>query len=323
MQKNDSLKILEKHIKAGDTVIAAISGGPDSVFLLDLCLKLRKRHPFKIIVAHVNHRLRGRASDLDEQFVRQFAAKNNLACKVKILDEIGKGNLEEVARNFRYEFFEQIRKKHHASWILTAHHRDDNIETVLFNLARGSSLNGIKGMRTCTEARHLLRPLLKISKTEILKSLHRKKIKYRLDSSNCDNRFSRNLLRNKIIPLLRRINGNFGSNLLELIGDLDEVAEFMERKTGEWLRQNTTKNGIPLDKFLRLPPVLQKTVLAGLYRKTHGSTRKFNKKHLSQLLLALNRRKSGIKKEFGDRNFLTISKPAGSKERLIKILSTH
>jgi tRNA(Ile)-lysidine synthase len=323
MQKNDPLHNLEKHLKNGDTVIAAISGGPDSVFLLDLCLQFRKKHAVKIIVAHVNHKLRGRASDLDEEFVRRLSAKNILTCETSIIKKMPAGNLEESARDFRYSFFEKIRKKHRADWILTAHHRDDNIETILFNLARGSSLNGIRGMQVCTPERHLLRPLLDTGKADILLALKRKKMEYRLDASNRDNKLSRNLMRNKIIPLLNRINSSFGNNLLEFCGDLNLAARFIEGESAAWLRKNSSGGAVPLDKFLALPAAMQTNVIAALYKKTHGSTRNFNKKHLAQLLHTLQKRTSGLKKEFGENNFLTVTKSGVTKKREIKITRAH
>jgi len=323
MPKNKHLKILEQYLKKNDTVIAAVSGGPDSVFLLREMLRFNKNHPLKIIVAHVNHNLRGGASDLDERFVRKLAGTNGLTFESATITAMPKGNIEEESRTFRYGFFEKLRIKHGAKYILTAHHRDDNIETVLFNLIRGSSLNGIRGMKIHSPERHLLRPLLNIGKKEILDSLASDKIKYRTDSSNNDIRFSRNLLRHKVIPLLRRINSGFETGLLEFAGDSAEIMDFLDGETGRWLERNATDDGLPLEEFLSLPSAMRKNILAGLYLKTHNNTRKFNKRHLNQLLQILGRDKAGIKKEFGDNKFIRIVKPAGLKKRFIKITATH
>ena len=323
MPKDEHLKILEQYLKKGDTVIAAVSGGPDSVFLLMELLRFDEKLPLKIIVAHVNHKLRGGASDLDERFVGKLAKTSGLTLESATITTMPKGNIEEESRTFRYRFFEKLRIKHHAKCILTAHHRDDNVETVLFNLIRGSSLNGIKGMKVYSPERYLLRPLLNLEKKEILASLDRNKIRYRIDSSNRDTGLSRNLLRHKIIPLLRRINSCFETGLIEFAGDASEIMDFLDDETARWLERNATDNGLPLEEFLSLPAAMQKNILAGLYLKTHNNTRKFNKKHLNQLLQILGRDKAGIKKEFGDNKFIRIVKPAGLKKRFIKITATH
>ena len=160
-------------------MILGVSGGPDSVYLLNLCLQAAKKRHFKIIVAHVNHRLRGKASDGDEAFfVRSLCAKEKLRFELKKLGKIT-GNLEEGSRNARYAFFEKLRQKYNANWIITAHHHGDNVETVLYNLVRGSFLSGLKGMDPVAPERYLLRPLLGITKNEILAFLHGEKIDYR------------------------------------------------------------------------------------------------------------------------------------------------
>lgn len=308
MDKNSPQSLLTKFIRKNDTVIVGVSGGPDSMYLLTQCLQLQKKHPFTIVVAHVNHKLREKESDRDADFVKKFADKNRLACETKNLRAPAKGNLEEWCRNQRYAFFEQLRKKYKAAWILTAHHHDDNIETVLFNLARGSFLGGLKGIKMASAKRYLLRPLLQTTKSEILNFLKKNRIKYCLDRTNQDLHFSRNLLRHKIIPLLQTINPNFTGTFSENLRNFEQAADFMDTFAQEWLDQNFKNDAIPLQLFLDQKPVIQKTILAVLYKKMYESSNKFNQKHLAQIINVLHQKKSNRKKEFGDKYFLNVSK---------------
>lgn len=310
-------KILIEHVKPKSTVILAVSGGPDSIFLLTKCLNFQKTHPFKIIVAHVNHKLRGKESDKDEKLVQTCAKQNSLPFELKKLRKITNGNVEEICRNARYRFFEELRKKYRASLIITAHHRDDNIETILFNLIRGSYLEGITGMDIYAQDRKILRPLLNIPKKEILAHLNRRKVNYRTDKSNFDVRQSRNLLRHKIIPEMKKINPNFEKTFLKNVELFKETSQFIRQQSSNFLDRDGTGE---LDLFLSQPPIIQKNILNILYRRTHGNPDKFNQKHLGQILTMLNKRQTGLKKEFGDGRFITVARNKKNK-RIIKLLS--
>lgn len=299
---------MDKFIKKGDTIIIGVSGGPDSLYLLIQCLNLKKIYPFKIIIAHVNHKRRGSASDKDEYFVQSLSKKHGLIFELKKTQKIGKGNVEEEMRNERYDFFEKLRKKYKARWILTAHHRDDNIETVLFHIARGSFLGGLKGMEMYSEKRHLLRPLLQTSKSEILTYLHDNHFKYRVDKTNKDTKFSRNALRHKIIPLFQTINPNFQQTFAKNLQDLGASARFIDQYSEKWLKKNQKKQGISLKKLLEEDPIIQKNIVAYIYKSLYGSSNKFNQKHLEQILKLLHQQKSNRKKEFGDNYFIGIKK---------------
>ena len=309
-------QIIKKYINKNDTVILGVSGGPDSVFLLRQCIELSAGHPFKIVVAHINHDLRGKESLKDEQFVKKLADRHDLVFETIKLKPIKKGNIEEEARNHRYRFFNELLKKYRAKWIITAHHKDDNVETVLFNLIRGSYLDGLTGMEITSPQRKILRPLLNIPKVEILKQLKKDKAVYRKDKSNSDLRLSRNLLRHKIIPLIRTINSNFENTFLANTELLKETSAVMNSLTKKWLKKNKK---LPLDIFLEEPAILQKNILNNIYKKLHGNSDKFNRSHLQQILSMLNKKQSGLKKEFGTGYFLAVKKD-GKNLRRIEIM---
>lgn len=187
--------------KHGDSFVLGISGGPDSVCLLDIFAVLRRKYDFHIILAHVNYGLRGKESDQDEAFVKQLACRYDLPLFLLHPKIILKNNLEERLRDIRYRFFESIRKKTKSRSIATAHHEDDQAETFLLHLFRGSGLRGLRAMRPKNGA--LIRPLLDTSRADILDYLSIRHLPFRTDTTNSSDRFLRNKIRNRLLPLLR------------------------------------------------------------------------------------------------------------------------
>jgi tRNA(Ile)-lysidine synthase len=228
-------------------------------------------------------------------------------------------NLEEIGRDERYKFFESLRKKFRAEWVVTAHHLNDNIETLLFNLIRGAHFNGIKAMETTDPSRRLLRPLLGMTKREILQFLQNNRIEYREDLSNQDTDFSRNWLRKEIIPLFSRLNAGFEQTFKETIHNLQQTSHFLEQQSEQWLEQNSKNMQIELDAFLRQHDAFQKYLLTHLYKKTHKSTRKLTNKHLEEILLVLKKRRANTKKEFGPGMFIEVIREPEKSRRYIRL----
>lgn len=284
------------------------------MFLLHKCAEFAQKTSVKFIVAHVNHGLRGKESDLDAQFVKKTAEKLNLIYEETTLKKLPKGNLEEQCRIKRYEFLEKIRNKYKANWILTAHHQNDNIETVLLNLTRGSFLNGLSGIKEIDTQRKLLRPLLNLTKEEILHENKRLKIKYRDDKSNFNIIFSRNLIRIKIIPELKKINPGLEKTLAKNITLTAELNDFLNQSSEKWLKKNYSNTKIPRKSFLNLHPAVQKNILLLIYIQLNGNPEKFNQKHLEQILKIISQNHSNKKKEFGSGHFISIEKKGGEQK---------
>jgi tRNA(Ile)-lysidine synthase len=182
--------------------VIAVSGGPDSLCLLDVFLLLSRKYRFDLHVAHVNYRLRGIASDRDETLVRERSALYGLPCTVFHPNKPVRGNLEEMLREQRYAFFERLRKRLGYDLVAVAHNEDDQAETLLLRLLRGSGLRGLSAMRARNE--RIIRPLLATSREDILHYLAERGLSYREDESNTDRQFLRNRIRHELIPLLER-----------------------------------------------------------------------------------------------------------------------
>lgn len=311
----DSLKrAISIKLKPGSKIILGISGGPDSVALLHLLME----GGFEPILVHINYHLRGRESDLDQKFVEKLAMKHHL--QLEILETYAKklpGNLEENCRNIRYEFFEQVRRVSKSELILTAHQLDDQIETFLFNLSRGSSLQGFLGMAEFNPKRHLLRPLLQIPKSTILSYLKSQKIPYRLDKSNQNLKFSRNLIRHKILPVFEKINPNFRSTMASSMASLRENLESSQNSSSQWIVDNFHQQKFLLDDFLKLKPASKKNVLRLLYKKFNKGS--LTKQTLAEILATLEKNRSNLRKEFGKNHWLCIKKDLKTAKRQVVI----
>lgn len=218
-------------IEEGDRIVLGFSGGPDSVFLLEALNYAKKEINFELVLAHVNHLLRGEDSDADEEFSIAYGEKLNIPIFVKraSIEEIAKEKnigLEEAGRFIRYEFFEEILEKISGNKIAIAHNLDDQIETFLFRLIRGSSLEGLEGI---PNRENIIRPINEVYKNDILQFLDENQIKYQIDKTNFENDFTRNSIRLDLIPWIeKRYNTNFKDKIFNLISEIKEINKILE-----------------------------------------------------------------------------------------------
>ena len=252
-------------IENNDNIVVGFSGGPDSVFLVEMLKKLQDFIKFKIYLVHINHLLRGEDADSDENFSFEYAKKNNLEIFIKripvkkIAKEIGK-TLEEVGREERYKFFSEIYEKVGANKIATAHNKDDQIETFLFRLTRGTSLQGLEGIKT--KNNNIIRPISEIYKKDILEYLNKNEIQYKIDKTNFENEFTRNSIRLDLIPFIEeRYNIKFKDKIFSLI---EEIRENNQNNSLNLSDYTDSKNRILLEKIKFLSNFDRKNLL-GLF----------------------------------------------------------
>jgi hypothetical protein len=218
-------EILEnKLILEKERILIAFSGGPDSVFLYHFLNILKKKFSLEISIVYINHNLRYDVEN-DLKFVKEFAIENDVDYYIESVDvkkyaKENRKSLELAARELRYEAIERVRKKINYNKIATGHNLDDNVETFVFRLLRGTSLTGLKGIPKIRE--NIIRPILEFEKKEILYFLKQNNLKYIIDYTNNENDFTRNFIRNKIFPDFQKINPNFKQKIYTLITEINE-----------------------------------------------------------------------------------------------------
>lgn len=210
-------------LQPGDVVMVAVSGGPDSMALLHVFCEIRQEWDLRLAAAHVNHGLRKEAGE-EEEFVRRYCEKWQVPFQSRRIDirqlaRQQKKSLETCAREYRYKFFQEVLQETGASVIATAHHQDDQAESVLLHLLRGSGLKGLRGIRPRHD--NIIRPLLCVNKKEIFEYLHSNAVEHCIDSSNDEVHFLRNRIRHHLIPLLQE---HYNPRMIENLNQLADIA---------------------------------------------------------------------------------------------------
>ena len=281
----------------GDHLLVAVSGGPDSVALLRALILLSSEYQLHLTTAHLNHGLRGTEAEEEEDFVRRISHAMGITCICKTVDirmlQIGKGrSLEEIGREERYRFLNETAEACGARKIATGHHRDDQAETVLINLIRGSGLEGLKGIAPVRDDR-IIRPLLDVSRGEILEFLNREGFAYRVDSSNLDPIYLRNRIRNDLIPDLK------ASYNPRIVTGLCRMAEIVRREDDylqnvvrqilhEWgIIPGAEEIHLPTSAFLELHEAIQGRIIKCLLEAAIPSGKGIGFRHIEAVLTLL------------------------------------
>lgn len=252
----------QRLISSKDTVIAAVSGGADSVAMFHLLCGFSQEMGFRLLAAHVNHGLRGAAADADEAFVRQLCEKAAVPLFVCRADLAAKGKLSENdAREARYAFFEQLAAEHGAK-VATAHTLTDNAETVLLRLARGCSLAGAGGIPVKRGV--FIRPLLFCTRAEVEQYCRAEALPFVTDETNAGLQYARNRVRHKIAPELSRINARAAENLALFAQDAAETAQYLEQQACALLTAARTDAGTDAAKLRRAPLPVRKAAFCQL-----------------------------------------------------------
>ena len=312
MLKENIINTIKKYnlIESGDKIVLGVSGGPDSISMLKILneLKNEKTFEFEIVVAHINHGLRENAK-LDEIYVKEFCEKNSieffvLHADIKKVAEENKKGLEEAGRDIRYEFFNKIKEETFSNKIAIAHNSNDNAETVIMNLLRGVGLSGLKGI----EAKNgiYIRPLIECERKEIEEYCEIEKLNPRHDESNDENIYTRNKIRNIVIPYIKEeFNPNIVKTINRLSSIIKEDINFIENevkkiykdicieeknlfKSDVYNEENESTIILDLKKFNMLDISIQKRLILYSIEKIFGSTKGIEKIHIDDIIKLCN-----------------------------------
>lgn len=288
---------IEKYnmISPADKVIIAVSGGPDSMSILNYLYENKEDYKIEIIACHVNHGIRENAN-LDEEYVKKYCEDRNIMLFIKHEDVISlakksKRGLEETGRIVRYNFFEEIANSENANKIIVAHNKNDNAETIIMNALRGSGLTGLKGIEE--KRGKYIRPLINCSREEIEEYCKKENLNPRHDESNDDNTYTRNKIRNIVIPYIKdEFNPNIVDTLKRLSDIIKEDEEYLEQKTEESFKRLATREDKKISFVVRdfneEDRVIQKRLIQKAIKEVAGSLNEIDKINIEDIIKLCN-----------------------------------
>jgi tRNA(Ile)-lysidine synthase len=278
--------------QAGDRVGVAVSGGPDSILLLAYMNELARELGLTLAVIHFNHHLRGAESDADELFVRERASQLGIdflpgQADVARVAREKRRNLEAAARGLRYRYFFSLVNQGRLDKVATAHTANDQAETVLLRLLRGAGTRGLGGIYPVLDGK-IVRPFLNLTRTEVEQDLEKRKLSWRLDSSNLNPQFRRNKIRRELLPLLQK---EFNPEVIRTLKELSDRArddeEYLEEQARERTRASRVREGleerIPIRPIIEFPAALCRRVLRQMIMASRGNLRGITYKHIEAL----------------------------------------
>lgn len=282
-----------EQIKSGDTIVVGVSGGPDSICLLNVLKNLQNELKINIVVAHINHMIRKEA-DSETVFVQDFCEQRDIKCFVKKADVLQiakekKLGTEEVGRKIRYDFFEEVKNIVGGNKIATAHNANDNAETVLMNFLRGSGSTGLKGIEPIRDNK-LIRPIIECTRQEIEQYCNEKGLNPKYDKTNQENIYTRNKIRNMLIPYIQE---NFNLNIIETINRMSNLIATDEMYFKSIVKQSyketfisRTEKEIILDlkKFNVLEKVIKSRLIIYTINELLGTTNGIEKIHIEDVI---------------------------------------
>ena len=279
-----SLRKLE--VNKQDRILVAVSGGADSTALLDALARWKKSE--YLFAAHLNHLLRGAESDADETFVRALTGQLNVPIfiaqeNVAAYAAHEKKNLEATARRLRYDFLLRTAEQCQANIIVTAHTHDDQVETLVMRLLRGTSAAGLHGIHAqipLANSVRLMRPMLEITRADVLKHCERYQLNFRQDSSNASSEFTRNRIRHEVLPLLQTFNPNFGPTLIRTAFQLNEDDEHLQSEAARWVEELTENLALNFKPLRKLHGAVRRRVLRHWIIRTREDLRRLSTAHL-------------------------------------------
>ncbi len=294
--KEKVLETIKKYnlIENGDKLVLAVSGGPDSMAMLNILNELKNDGviDFNFCVAHVNHMIREEAKD-DEEYVKKYCEENNIDFYSKSIDvqklaNNNKVGTEEAGRYARYKFFDEILEKTGSNKISIAHNKNDKAETIIMNIFRGSGITGLKGI----EARRgkYIRPLIECERFEIENYCEEEKLKPRIDRTNFENTYTRNKIRNIVIPYVKK---EFNPNIIETINRLSELVideeNYIEKQIEKMYKELLISESereivIDLKSFNNQEKVIKSRIILYTITRLFGTSKEISKVHIDDIM---------------------------------------
>ncbi len=296
--KEEVLETIKKYnmIENGEKIVLAVSGGPDSICMLDILNDIKNDETidinFEIVVAHVNHMIRKEAEE-DEKYVKKYCEEKQIEFYSKSIDVQKMANnnkigIEEAGRKARYDFFDEILERTNAQKIAIAHNKNDKVETVLMHILRGSGINGLKGIEA--KRGKYIRPLIECERNEIEEYCTEKNLQPRIDKTNFENEYTRNKVRNLLIPYIQK---EFNPNLIKTIDRLSnlvaEEEKYMDKQVEKAYKEmliSESENEIQLrlKTFNIQEKVIKSRIILYTITRLFGNSKGLEKIHIEDII---------------------------------------
>lgn len=261
----------EIELKTDDVVVVGVSGGPDSMALLYILNEFKEKIGFKIVCAHVNHNKRIE-SEKEKIDLEKYCKNNDITFEYIKIESWGDDNFHNEARSVRYSFFEELVESYGAKYLMTAHHADDLIETILMRIVRGSTLKGYSGFSKIVDKDKykILRPLISVTKDEINEFNKKNGIKYAMDESNNEDTYTRNRYRHVVVPFLKREEKNVHKKFIKFSETLIENSNYIDLEAKKVFNKVFQDASLDIDKFKQIHHVIQTKILYNILEKIYG-----------------------------------------------------
>lgn len=258
-------------LSVGDTIVVGVSGGPDSMALLYILNEFKNKMDLNIICAHVNHNKR-KESEQEKIDLENYCKKNNITFEYIKVTNWGDDNFHNEARSVRYNFFEELVYNYGAKYLMTAHQGDDLIETILMRIVRGSTLKGYSGFSRIVDKGDykIIRPLITVTKDEILKFDKKNGIQYAIDESNNEDHYTRNRYRHTVLPFLKQEEPNIHKKFLKFSETLLKNSNYIDSVASKEFNKVFQNGNLDIDKFKSLDPVIQTKIIYNILEKIYG-----------------------------------------------------
>ena len=278
------LDLNKLNLNENDTIIVGVSSGPDSMALLHY---LHTHEKCNIVCAHINHNVR-KQSKKEENFLQKYCQLNNITFESIKITTYTENNFENEARKKRYKFYLDLLKKYNSKYLFLAHHGDDLIETVLMKIARGSNLEGYAGIKEISifkDKYFIIRPLLKYTKKDIINYLKLNKVKFFIDKSNKNTKYTRNRYRKYVLPFLKKEDPNIHKKFLKFSKVLKEYDDYIKKETKDITNKIYNNNYLNLNEFNKIDNFMKKNMLYYILNNVYDNTTNIIKEtHINNIL---------------------------------------
>lgn len=295
---NDVYDFLSNNINIiqNDYIVLGLSGGPDSMALLNILLDFRIKNKvnYNIVCVHINHNIRIESNN-EEKFIKEYCKEKNVTLEVTKFEYTSKFT-ESLGHKMRYEYFDKIMKKYNAKYLLTAHHGDDLIETILMKIVRGSNLSGYLGFENILylEDYTILRPLVFLSKEEILEYNKINKIPFVIDNSNFDDKYTRNRYRKYVLPFLKNEDHNVHLKFLKYSNDISEYNEIIKYEVNRLYTKIVKENILYLNELKSVPHIVKKNIIYKWLNNNYNEQGIINSTHVDIIINVIDRSKPNL-----------------------------